>query len=145
MMRYLNRTYLWLVLVLLFAGCGAGKGLVERKVWQVGGESAFLEDSLRHRYRLEVLRLYHPTSGVLEREELSQEGVEEVRTVYVQVRDTVYIEVERKAGSAAPVAEGVVELERVRTRGLWAGAVPWIVGGGIVLILVIVYVWKRYK
>lgn len=139
-MRYL----LAIISLILLTSCGSSRGVVEREMWQVAGERAYLQDSTQHTYRVEVLRLYDPSTGNLTREEVQQEGVEEVRTIYVEVRDTIYLEVERKAGVSAPIGEGQLELERTKTARRWAGAVPWLVGGIVVLILVTRYVWRKY-
>lgn len=147
-MRYLNRTYrtyqtyqvICLICLILFSGCGSSRGVVEREMWQVSTDRAFLEDSTRHQYRIEVLRLYHPETGILLEEREQAEGVEAQKVIHLHTTDTIYIEREKKEeqGTSAPIhPTRVTQVTHTTTR--------WWIALAIVIVVAVMYLWGRRR
>lgn len=103
-------------------------------------------DSTTHVYQIEVVRVYEPNLGRLEREELRQAG--EIREVITYVRDTIYIEradtLQEFKGGSAPIHPSAVELERVKAGRAWGVTTRWIIGA-VAVIALVVLIWRGAK
>lgn len=146
-MRHLNRELgYWayhlisLIGLILLAGCGSSRGAVEREMWQLSSERAFLEDSTRHQYRIEVLRLYHPETGNLIEEREQAEGVETQKVIHLHTADTIYIEREKKEeqGTSAPIHPTRAKQEAHTTTRWWIAL-------AIVIVVAVMYLWGRRR